>query len=446
MAVIAPFRGIRYVTARAGRLGELISPPYDSISPAQQEQLLARNPFNVTHIMLGREKPGDGPEENKYTRAAHLWREWLAEGYLRADATPAIYPAEQSFTAPDGRRLTRRGVIVACRLTEYREGFVIPHEKSLGSFKADRLQLLRHLKANLSPIFGFYQDERGEVPAVLAPSALETVAEAISDDGVHHRLWRVDDPDVVARVRDILAPKRVFIGDGHSRYEAALAYRNEVVAADPNLPADGAHQYALMFLCSSSDPGVVIYPTHRVISGLPGLDLPKLLQELGRWFTVDTLEEDVRRTAGRAWAVSKLGEHGGKSTAFLLVSAADQKARILTLRDDADLSLASLPRSETLRALDLELLHGVIFQHLLGLSPEAQGEEKNLSFVRDTGEAIQGALSGRYQLAFVVNPTPMWQLQAVADAGETMPQKSTFFYPRLATGMVMKSIDPAERL
>jgi uncharacterized protein (DUF1015 family) len=446
VAAIAPFRGIRYAPARAGRLGELISPPYDCISPAQQEELLARSPFNITHVMLGREKAGDGPEENKYTRASHLWRDWLAEGFLRVDPTPAIYPSEQSFTAPDGRRLSRRGVIVACKLTEYREGFVIPHEKSLSAPKVDRLQLLRNVKANLSPIFGFYQDERREVMSVLAPSALETVAEAISDEGVHHRLWRVDDPAVIAKVREILAPKRVFIGDGHSRYEAGLAYRNELVSANPGLPANGGHQYALMFLCSSSDPGVVIYPTHRVVFGLPDLDLSRFLEALGRWFTVETLQEDIRRTAGRAWAVSKLAEHGGKSTAFLMVSAADQKARVLTLRDDADLSMAELPRNETLRALDVELLHGVIFEHLLGLGPEAQGAETNLSFVRDTGDAINGTLAGRYQLAFVVNPTPMWQVQAVADAGETMPQKSTFFYPRLATGMVMRALDPDEPL
>ncbi len=408
--------------------------------------MLARSPYNVTHLILGKEKEGDGPVENKYSRAAHTWQEWLAEGFLRLDSTPAIYPSEQSFTAPDGRRLSRRGVIVACKLTEYKEGFVIPHEKTLSAPKVDRLALLRNVKANLSPIFGFYQDDRHEVMSVVAPSAVETVAEAISDEGVHHRLWRLDDPAVVAKVREILAPKRVFIADGHTRYETALAYRNELVRANPGLPENGGHQYMLMFLCSSSDPGVVIYPTHRVVFGLPELDLANLLPALERWFTVETLEEDLRRTAGRAWAVSKLAEHGGKSTAFLMVSASDQKGRILTLRDDADLSMADLPRNDTLRAIDVELLHGVVFQHVLGLTPESQEQERNLRFVRDTGEAINGVLAGRYQLAFVVNPTPMWQVEAVADACETMPQKSTFFYPRLATGMVMRAVDPDERL
>ncbi|BDG07194.1 DUF1015 domain-containing protein [Anaeromyxobacter paludicola] len=445
MAAIAPFRGIRFATARAGRLGELISPPYDCISPGQQEQLLGRSPYNVTHLILGKEKAGDGPGENKYTRAAHTFQDWLAEGILRVDPRPAIYPSEQSFTAPDGRRLTRRGVIVACRLTDYREGLVIPHEKTLSAPKVDRLELIRNVKANLSPVFGFYQDDLHEVTGAVAPSALETIAEAISDDGVHHRLWRVDDPAVIATVREILAPKRVFIADGHTRYETALTYRDELDRARPGLPEDGGHRYVLMYLCATSDPGVVIYPTHRVVFGLPDLELSTLLPRLERWFRVETLEEDVRRTAGRAWAVSKLAEHGGKSTAFLMVSAADQKARVLTLRDDADLGIPELPRNDTLRALDVEILHGLIFEHVLGLSLDAQEHERSLGFVRDTGEAIHGALAGRYQLAFVVNPTPMWQVQAVADASETMPQKSTFFYPKLATGMVMRAVDPAER-
>jgi hypothetical protein len=197
-----------------------------------------------------------------------------------------------------------------------------------------------------------------------------------------------------------------------------------------------------MFLCSMSDPGLILYPTHRLLFGLQGFDLSRFVQTLSRYFTVETLEEDVRRPAGRAWAISKLSEHGGKSTAFLMVTAEDHRARVLTLRDDVDVADAELPDSETLRALDVTVLHAVVFQHVLGLSPRSQENQENLSYVRDAGEAVSRVLSGEHQVGFLLNPTPMWQVEAVGDAGLTMPQKSTHFAPRLQSGLVMRAIDP----
>ncbi|HVI76173.1 MAG TPA: DUF1015 domain-containing protein [Anaeromyxobacteraceae bacterium] len=442
MPEVLPFRGVRYAASRPATLSKLISPPYDAVSPSYRDELEARSPHNIIRLDLEKERPGDDAAENRYVRSGRWFEEWLADGTLRQDPAAAFYPVEQSFIGPDGRPRTRRGVVVACRLHRYEEGIVLPHEKTLSAPKADRLEILKRVKANLSPIFGLYEDDRGEGRRALddAIASAEMVAEADSDDATHHRLWRVVDRAAVERLRAVLAERKVFIADGHHRYESALVYRSLVDAERPGLPDRAGHRYIMMTLCSMSDPGLVIYPTHRLLTGLRDFRLGRFLEELGRFFTVDTLLEDVRRPAGRAWAVSKLAEHAGKSTAFLMVTAEDGRGRILTLRDDADMSGVPLPSNVTLRDLDVTALHSVLFQHVLGLSPRSQELGENVRYEMDAGEVVTRTLAGEFQLGFLVNPTPMWQVQAVAESGETMPQKSTFFYPKLASGLVLRRI------
>jgi uncharacterized protein (DUF1015 family) len=443
MPEVLPFRGIRYAATRAAALSKLISPPYDAVSAALRDELAARSAHNIIHLDLGADRQGDGPDENRYVRAARSFERWLADLTLRQDPAAALYPLEQSFMGPDGRPCVRRGFVAACRLHAYGEGSVLPHEKTLTAPKADRLEQLKHVPANLSPVLGLYEDERGEGGRALEAAiggAGDPVAEADSDDGTHHRLWRVEHPALVAALRRVLADKKVVIADGHHRYESALQYRDLVDREKPGQPAGAGHRFIMMTLCSMSDPGVVIYPTHRLLLGLRDLGLRSLLDGIGKYFVIDTLEEDLRRPAGRAWAVSKLAEHSGKSTTFLMVAGEDGKGRILTLRDEADLAGVPLPANVTLRDLDVTVLHTIVFQHLLGLSPRLQDLGENVLFEMDAGEVVSRTLSGECQLGFLVNPTPMWQVQAVAEAGETMPQKSTFFYPKLASGLVLRRI------
>jgi len=446
MAELVPFRGIRFAASRGRALGQLLAPPYDLISQLQRDDLLQRSQHNMVHLVLGEDRIGDSAADNKYTRAGDLWRAWQAEGVLRADSGPSLYPLEQTFWAPDGRQLTRRGFVACVRLHEFSEGVIVPHEKTLSAPRADRLANLKTVQANLSPIFGLYRDERDATARALERAcAAEPVAETDSDDGVHHRLWRSEAPDVVASLQALVQDQRIFIADGHHRYETALVYRKWLEANAPGLPADGGHHYILMFLCPMSDPGLVIYPTHRLLHGVKDIGLPVLLERLARYFTVQPIEESLMKPTGRAWAVARLSEHAGKATSFLMVTAEDRRARLLTLRDDADLSQAELPANVTLRDLDVTVLHSVVFQHLLGISPQAQEDQANLTYVRDAGEAVNRVLSGEHQVGFLLNPTPMWQVEAVGDAGETMPQKSTLFAPRLQSGLVMRAIDPHQR-
>jgi uncharacterized protein (DUF1015 family) len=443
MAEIVPFRGTRYAQEQGRGLGAVLAPPYDQITQEKREELLRRSPHNVIHLTLGEERIGDGPGSNRYSRAAEAWRAWQAEGTLATDPHPAFYPLEQVFFAPDGRQLTRRGFLAAVRLHEFSEGIIVPHEKTLVAPKADRLEILKAVKANLSPLFGLYREEKGATARALSRAyEREPVHEGDTDDGVHHRLWRTDDPDVIAAVQALVRDQRIYIADGHHRYETTLLYRRLLDEAEPGLPADGGHRYVLMFLCPMSDPGLLIFPTHRLLYGLRDFDLPRLIEALAKLFTVQELPESLHKAAGRAWAVSKLAEHAGGSASFLMISAADQKARILTLRNGAERQVAELPSNETLQALDVTILHSVVLQHVLGLSPEAQENQENVTYVRDAGEAVSRVLSGEHQVGFLLNPTPMWQVEAVGDAGETMPQKSTLFYPRVPAGLVMRGIDP----
>src|SRR5512138_1154338 len=445
MPEIVPFRAVRYAASRGRALGELLAPPYDLVSQEQRDELLRRSPHNAIHVTLGEDRIGDGPGSNKYTRAAEYWASWLASGTLRRDPTPALYPLEQTFWAPDGRNLRRRGVMAAVRLHEFKEGIIVPHEKTLVAPKADRLELLKAVKANLSPIFGLYRDEGDTAQALDAACTTDPAAEATSEDGVHHRLWRCEDPTAIRALQELIAPQRIFIADGHHRYETALVYRRMLDEQQPGLPADGGHHYQLTFLCPMSDPGLFLFATHRLLYGLKDFSTAAFLERLGRWFTVDTLVEDIRRPAGRAWAISKLGEHAGKSTAFLVLTAEDQRARVVTLRDDVDLSDSGLPANQTLATLDVTVLHSLVLQHVLGLSQQTQEKQEHVTYVRDAGEAVNRVLSGEHQLGFLLNPTPMWQVEAVGDAGETMPQKSTLFHPRLQSGLVMREVNPHER-
>jgi uncharacterized protein (DUF1015 family) len=446
MPEIAPFRAVRYAITRDRALGYLLAPPYDLITPELRDELLRRSPYNIVHLTLGEERPGDGVASNRYLRAADMWAAWLDEGVLVRDPAPALYPLEQSFGALDGRQLKRRGFLAAVRLHDFREGVIVPHERTLVAPNADRLEILKAVRANLSPIFCLYRDETGATArAFEAAIAAEPAAETDSDDGVHHRLWRVEDRAVVAALQDLLAPQRIIIAEGHHRYETALEYRRLLMAQEPGLPAHGGHEYILAFLCPMNDPGLFLYPTHRLVSGLEGFSVAAFLERLSSYFTIETLPEDIRRPAGRAWALSRLAEHGGKNTTFLVVTAEDQKARVVTLRDDLDLSGVDLPANETLASLDVTVLHSVVLQHVLGLSPQAQESQEHVTFARDTGEAVGRVLSGEHPIGFLLNPTPMWQVEALGAAGVTMPPKSTLFYPRLQDGLVMRQVDPHER-
>jgi uncharacterized protein (DUF1015 family) len=432
MAEIAAFRGILY-TDKAGPADKLLAPPYDVISPAEREQLAALDPHNCVRLIL---PSGDG--DDKYAAAARELQSWLADGILARDEQPALYRYHQSFSA-EGRSATRKGFICRIRLSRFDEGVVLPHERTLAGPKADRLKLKRATRAHLSQVFGLYSDPARESDQPFAAVEREPPAiSATTSDGVHQRLWRLTDAAAQKNVIDILRDKKIYIADGHHRYETMLALRDEL--RPEAVSARSSVEYGTIFLANMDDPGLVVFPTHRVVHGLLAFDLRAVIEGAQRWFEVDeqplAAAEVVRAT---------LAQKGARAPTFGL--AHGLSIAYLTLKPDADLSAApSLAGPPVLRTLDVTLLHALVIEGLLGIDRRAQEEQLNLRYVKDMQAALDEAQAPGVQAVLLMNPTRVEQVRAAADAGEVMPQKSTFFYPKLASGLVINPILPAEEV
>ncbi len=434
MAEIAPFRGILY-TKKAGAPDKLLAPPYDVISDEERAKLAALDPHNCVRLILP-----EGAGDEKYANAARDLNEWLREGVLARDAEPALYRYHQTFTA-EGKTATRRGFICRIRLARFEERIVLPHERTLAGPKADRLKLKRAARAHLSQVFGLYSDpERASDKPF---EAVEQTAPALAGrttDGVEQKLWRLTDKDAQAEVVRLLAEQKIYIADGHHRYETMLALRDELRAESQNNPRSSV-EYGTIFLANMDDPGLLVFPTHRVVHGLPGFDLEEVLERAKQFFEVTTLHADDPA------AVRAELEQRGKARPTFAIAVGDGNVSYLSLLRDVSLdAVESLKGPEVLRTLDVTLLHALVLEGILGIDRVAQEAQTNLRYVKDTAAALALAKDATVQAVFLMNPTPVAHVKAVADAGEVMPQKSTFFYPKLASGLVINPIVPSEEV
>jgi uncharacterized protein (DUF1015 family) len=440
VADIAPFRGIRYDTSRVDA-SRVLAPPYDVIDEAQRAALAARDPHNAVHLILPQAEDGG----DRYQAAARHFETWLRDGTLIQDPQRAVYRYHQTFRsdAHGGRTVTRRGFVAAVRLEPWANGVVLPHERTLAAPKKDRLALMTATRAYFSQIFVLYEDPGGEVERVLRRVDDRTPdVEATTDDGVTHRLWRVADAELIGRLRRLFAPKKLYVADGHHRYETMLALRDRIAAEQP-LGLYSSAQYASMFLVPTDDPGLVVYPTHRIVHGLPDVDPSGFLQRARELFIVE-------RLPGAAVDADRIREAiahtPGHQPSFAAVFAGDRDAWQLTLDPHVNPAAVGLVGHPSVLRLDVTLLHGLILDRILGITPAAQEAQTNLRYVKDTGAALADIAAGRGQIAFIVNPGRVETVRQVADAGEVMPQKSTFFYPKLASGIVMARVEPDEDL
>jgi len=423
MAEVVPLRGLLYDSARAGPLDALIAPPYDVVSPSERAALAAKSPWNIVRLDL---PEGDG--DRKYAKAARELRSWIGQGILRRDMAPALYRYHQTFSVEE-REHTRKGFICRIRLRRFDEGVVLPHERTLSGPRQDRLALARATRTNLSQVMGLYSDPSGAVDAEFAAVESRAPAFEASLDKVVHRLWRLTDRAAHARVAAALSDKKVYIADGHHRYETMIALRDEL-RSQARSPRSSI-EYGSMFLTSMDDPGLVILATHRVVHGLQGFELPAFLERLRARFDVRELDPAA---AEKLRAPPEEGE--GR---FLLASQGRFFA--LALRPGQS---ASVSAPEPLRHLDVPILHALILEEVLGIDRSAQERQTNLRYVKDFRAAIDESRRPGVQAVFQLNPTRIEQLRAVADAGEVMPQKSTFFFPKLASGLVLDPLDPLE--
>ncbi|WP_305045107.1 DUF1015 domain-containing protein [Geoalkalibacter sp.] len=445
MAKIVPFRGLRYNLKKVTDLNLVMAPPYDVISPEQQEALYGRDPHNVVRLILGRINANDTDSDNRYTRAARDFRQWLDEQILVRDEQPSIYLYDQEYPLEDGEMVIRQGFIALTRIEDFSTGVVKPHEKTLAGPKTDRLNLTRACAANFSPIFSIYSDsccvleslnrkERERVPDI----------DVVDADGVKHRLWQVSDPSLIAKTQCLIDNKPLFIADGHHRYETAINYRNEMREKHPGYTGKELFNYVLMYFSNMDDKGMLIFPTHRLLHGLDNLNIPQLLDALGEFFEVESVDIDGRSPAARRAVREKLREKGRQAHALALFGGGGL-IHYLTLKNDEVMDRFFDEKSpKALRTLDVSILHRLILENLLKISPEAQEKQTHLKYVKNFDEPFDAVLSGEFQAAFLMNPPRMSEVRDVANAGEKMPQKSTYFYPKLLSGLVINPIVEGE--
>jgi uncharacterized protein (DUF1015 family) len=434
MAEIFPFRALRY-DPRHVKLEDVVTQPYDKITPEMQSRYYDLSPHNLVRIILG--KPGETDTDlfNVYTRAAEYLHDWRAAGILKQDPEPALYLYSETFTVPGTRELTeRRGVIALGRLHDYSDGVVYRHEQTLSKPREDRLNLLRAAHAHFGQIFMLYSDPRAEVEGLLAKTAEEDPDISLLDEyEVLHRVWRVTDPALVRAVQDQMREKKLLIADGHHRYETALAFRNEQRAKDVSAGPQAPHEFVMMTLVRMENPGLVILPTHRIVHGLATFDREQMLESAKKFFEIDHI--DIRSESRSATTL--LTEAGQNGTAFVAVTR--QGPYLLRAKKGAVMeALDFVPERQ--RELDVVQLHKIMLERILGISEEAVRNQENIKYERDAFEAISWVRQGA-NVAFLLNPVRIDQVKYIAFAGEVMPQKSTDFYPKLLSGLTIYALE-----
>ncbi|HEY8417902.1 MAG TPA: DUF1015 domain-containing protein [Limnochordales bacterium] len=423
---VQPFRGLRY-NSRAVNLDAVVAPPYDVIDAAERERLAAQSPYNIVRIDLS---------DDGYSQAAARLARWISEGVLQPEDRPAFYAYRQAYRGPAGEALVRWGLTGMVRAAAYGEGIVFPHERTLPKPREDRLNLLRATRTHLSPVFGLHFGAAAPLDDLLAAACQHPPAIAVVDrDGVDHRLWVLTDPSVLTAIRSALAPARIVIADGHHRYETAVAFRDEERARAGDRP-DAGWNYVMMVLVDLESRGLTVLATHRILRGA-GVGGDELVRRLAGPFALAPVEP-----AGQdaATALLQALEALGPAPGFAVYTGGG-RGWVARLADEAVWQAATVGKPDAWRALDVTVLHGLALPQAAGLDAAAQGSGTYLSYTRSAAEAIAAVDAGRGEAAFLVRPTPPAAVRDIALAGHSMPQKSTYFYPKLLTGLVMAQLD-----
>jgi len=434
MAEIIPFKALRYDPDQV-KLEDVLTQPYDKITPEMQSKYYERSAHNLVRIILGKAGETDTDAFNVYTRAAEYLHDWRSSGILKQDPEPGIYAYSQTFTVPGTRELAeRRGLIALGRLHDYADGVVFRHEQTLAKPRADRLNLLRATRAHFGQIFMLYSDPQDEIEALLKKKAEEDPDTSLLDEyETLHRVWRIHDPALIQAVQQRMRDKKLLIADGHHRYETALAYRNERRAESGSSNPDAPYEFVMMTLIPMESRGLVILPTHRIVHGLPTFDRERMLEAAGQFFDIDRID---LRTESRS-ATTLLGQAGENGTAFVAVTRQGpylMRAKKNAVQD----ALGQVPSLQ--RELDVVQLHRIMLERVLGISEEAVRNQENVRYERDAFEAISWVRQGA-NVAFLMNPAKIDQVRDIAFGGEVLPQKSTDFYPKLLSGLAIYALE-----
>jgi uncharacterized protein (DUF1015 family) len=429
MADVRPIYATRYDLGVVGSLQDVAAPPYDVIDTAMRTELLERSPYNAVAIDLPKPYGKTGPQQTEgdpYARAAEAMDAWREAGALVRDAEPAIWAMTQDYTGPDGAARTRHGILARVRVEDFSAGQVLPHERTLPGPKKDRLDLTRATRHNLSPIFSLSTED----PWPLVAAGIdrdEPWSEARDEGGTLTRVWRVADPEIHHQVSELLAGARLLIADGHHRYETAIAYRNEVGGGE------GDHNYTLMALTGLDDPGLTVFPTHRLLSGFR--EDPERQRRLG-----EGLRELFDATEVPLEQLDPLGEQG--AGVFGLYDAHHQRGFRLRLKDEAlaDLDRRLAGKPEAYRRLDAAILEELVLKGIAELSEDDILAKRGLGYAKSVADSLSLIEQGAYDVAFVLRPIPVDQVRAICESDENMPPKSTYFFPKVLTGLVFNPV------
>ncbi len=436
MAEIRPFCGVRYNQQIVGDQAMVICPPYDIITPQVQSELYQQSQYNFVRLESGRELPTDTGMANKYTRSAATLEQWLERGILKVDETPAIYLQDHYFTYQE-KQYKRRDITCRVRLEEWDKMVIRPHEGTLSEPKGDRLNLMWALQANTSPILAIYEDKRQELPSLLvAREPSQPIISLSSAGGESHYVWAITEPEVINQIANSLAQQPLYIADGHHRYESALIYQREQRACSLSLSGEEAFNFVMMTLVDFSDPGLVILPAHRLVRGLSKSTLGELRTKLASFFEIEELPLKMPRDWHQLDSLLvDTGVADINGVRLVVFGLAAECLIVLKLRDfTAAGQMIPYFHSELYKRLDISMLDHIILEKLLGLSSDR--EEATLAYCYERLDAVNRVLDQEYQLAFLLSPVKAEVIKAIADAGDRMPRKSTYFYPKLPAGLL----------
>ena len=440
MATVMPLRGILYNPEKITDSADVTAPPYDVISPDEQAAFYERHPNNVIRLILGRTKATDTARDNPHSRSAAYYRQWVSEGILKQDEQAALYLKSITYVHEE-KTITRYGLVALVGLEPFEKRVILPHEKTFSKVRSERLELMKATQCNYCPIFSLYPDD-GVILSILE-QAVDKSAPGVAfmdDQGHQHQLWRVLDPVIHRQVADALQDKRLFIADGHHRYETALNFRKHLKETDPSFSDRHPANYVLMYLCSMSDPGLIILPAHRLLKAVSVGDLRQAMENARTYFEVaeypftpidrQRVERDFLTALNDGENRQCVGIFAHQSSVFYL----------LTLKPGVMDQLFENELDASLRLLDVTVLTRLVFMKILGFDQTRLDDEQLIGYASTADKALQSIDSGAYDVAFILNPTRIEQVQEVAQKGLIMPRKSTYFYPKVKSGLVMNTL------
>ena len=441
MAEVLPFRGILYNPQKIRNLSDVVTPPYDVISKLEQHDFYERHPQNIIRLILGKTTEKDTVNNNYYTRASDFLKNWFSENILEQDTTPAFYLTSMDFSL-ENKILTRYGIIALVALEPFKNGVIVPHESTFSNVKTERFGLMKSCHANFSPIFSLYSDSKSIIIDKLKGPALKQtpVIEFTDYDGHRHRMWRITDLDSCRYVSNAMQEKRLFIADGHHRYETALDYRDWISSSNPDFNKDHPANYVMMYLNSMEDTGLVILPAHRMVKGLKSSITASFINQAEDYFdilTIPFMDSDFEKA--RAEFKSILKSNTSKNIIGVLMKGS-MKFYLLTLKSGVMERIFSNELPEALRNLDVTVLTHLIFMEIFGFDNSKLDNESIITYSSSEKQAIEAAVSGKCDISFILNPTKIEQVRDIANKGLIMPRKSTYFYPKVITGLVMNKL------